>query len=1282
MKKSKVIKLLFRVNPKLNIFILSMKLSVLFLIICLQAYSHGFSQEMISISVKNVELKKLFSLIQKKTSYRFLYYDAVIPGDKKVSINASGASIEQVLDQALSKTSLKYRLMENNLVVISSLSSMAVDVFIKGKITDENDLPLSGASVKVKSASSGTVTNNEGEFAIKVPGHTSLVMFYSGYQPKEFVAEKDETLDLQLVPAPARINTVTGKIVDQQGQPVPFATVRVKGSKQGVAADADGNFSIKVNPGATLIITGANIAPKEVPVDSSPSYNIIVSRSNTSLSEVVVTALGIRRSRNSLPYAAQQISGSEVNKSVTTNFVDNLSGKIAGLQITQANTMGGSTNAILRGMKSLTQSNQALFVIDGVPFDNTNHSTGGFDLGNGASDVDPDNIESISVLKGAAASALYGSRASNGVILITTKKGNRGKGVGVSASFGVTAGSLDPATLPVYQTQYGQGYTGGGNDAGGQYDQPNSFYFLPAFNSNGQNVLIAQTPNDAGTGPAYNPNLMVYNWDAFSPGNPNYGKATPWMPAANHKPTDFFVTPVTVSTNISADGATDKGTFRIGFTHDDNKDFMPNAQNIKNLLSLSATHNVTEKITVGGSLSYSDINTIGRYLYPYTGTTNIMTDFRQWWPTNVNINELKADYFRTLTNATWNWQIPAYTGNTSSSTIGKPAYHDNPYWDRYQNYEGDSRTRYFGNVFVNYKITGNLSLMGRVATDNYNQLVETRNNVGSQTTSFYARLNETYNETNYDLLLNFNKSLGTSFNVKALLGGNIRQDNIQSISASTNGGLIGAGFYSLSNSVNTPNAPAEILERKEVDGIFAGATLSYKDMFTLDGTIRRDQSSTLPSANNTYYYPSVSANFIFSKLLTSAQNWLSFGKLWANYAEVGGDAPYYSVRNTFSYNTPLNGQAISSFSNTNNNQNLLPEENKTYEFGLEASFLNNRMGFTADYYRSRQINQITPALVSQSTGFSTFYVNAGTVQNSGVELTINITPVKTRDFSWAMAINWSRNVNRVLFLFNNQPSFVIAPEQNSIQIVAEAVNANGKIPKNGYGIIRGTDYTYLNGKRVVDSTGHYIQNPNPLSDIGNMNPDWMGGINNTFTYKNISLSFLIDVRKGGQVYSLDMDYGSFSGLYPRTAGYNDLGNPVRSPLTGNSSSGGIILKAVTADGKPNTTRIDESDLYAGAYSFGSLGGGEANKEFVYDAGYIKLREVAITFSLPKKVIDKTGFLKGMDFSIAGRNLWIIHKNEPYADPEQGQISGNSSMGFQNGAYPVVRSVSGILKFKF
>lgn len=1073
-------------------------------------------------------------------------------------------------------------------------------------------------------------------------------------------------LMLSGVLATAQTHSVKGRVSGPDGSSIPGITVQIKGTKTATVTDADGKYQLNVPSNATLTFTGVSFEEQSLDVGNRTTLDVTLTSSTKRLNEVVVTALGIQRNRNTLPYAAQQISGDDVNKpAVSLNPVSNLSGKIAGLRISQENTMGGATNVILRGIKSLTQSNQALFVVDGVPYDNSNNSSGGYDLGNASFDLNPDDIQSVSVLKGAAASALYGSRASNGVILITTKKGSKRNGIGVTLSYGATLGSFDNSTLPTYQTQYGEGY---GGALGFVYNQPTFFSTDP--------VDVVETDADAATGPIYDPTKLVYQWDAFMPGDPNYKKATPWQAAPNHNPQDFFVKPTTSMVGVLVQGGGDKGIFKIGFSHDDNHDFVPNSHLSKNLLNFSTTYKLLDNLSITGSMDYSDNAAVNRYIYggsggygSYNGQLGAMSDFRQWWPTNVNLKQLKSDYFGSGANATWNWQTSGYDDNTSLASIVTPAYHDNPYWFVYKNYESDSRTRYFGNIHIDWNVNSWLTAMVRVSKDSYTQLMELRQDIGSTYTPSYARNNYWYDGTNYDAMLSMNKKISNDFDLKAILGGNIWQQTQQTLSAATSGGLVVPALFSLSNSVNTPPAPTEYYGRKEVDGIYANATLGYKELLNLDASIRRDQSSTLPKNNNSYYYPSVSLNFQFGNLLKQ-WNWLSHAKAWGNYAEVGGDAPLFSTTNTYGTLTPINGESMFATPTTNNNPKLVPEKQKSWETGLEASFLNDRIGFSATYYQAQQINQIMPISVSTSTGFGTFYVNGGTVQNSGVELSLNLEPVRTSDFSWQINVNWAKNEQKVISLYNNQPLYQINSYQNSVRLVAK--------PGKPYQL-QGTRYVYLNGQREIDADGYPMIDPNTHSDLGTPNPDWFGGMNNTFRYKNFSLSFLIDASHGGKIYSLDMDYGTYSGLYPSTAGNNANGKPVRGYL---ADGDGYLYQGVTADGKPNTKMVDESGLYTGNWTFSSSGN-EADEQFVYDASYVKLREVAFVYSIRSKAFEKgASFIKGIDIALTGRNLWIIHKNLPYSDPEQGLGSGNSSLGFQGGAYPTIRTFGASLKVKF
>jgi TonB-linked SusC/RagA family outer membrane protein len=1056
----------------------------------------------------------------------------------------------------------------------------------------------------------------------------------------------------------AQNHTVTGRATGKDdGYPLPGVTISAKGTNTGTQTNIDGKYSINVPDGAQLTFSFVGYVTQTVTVKGSV-INVVLAPDSKQLGEVVVTgALGITRTRNQQSYAAEQVAGDEVSKQRSSNFIDGLSGKVSGLEIRQNNTLGGSTNVVLRGDKSIFGDNQALFVIDGVPIgnENTNGSTqqsgrGGYDYGSPASDINPDDIESVTVLKGAGASALYGSRGSNGVILITTKKAKKGLGIVVNST--VSVSEIDKSTFPQYQKQYGAGY---------------AQYFNTANVFGNPNAQIAPTADDASNGTAFNPNLMIYQWDAFDKTSPNYGKATPWV-AAKNDPSTFFVKPVSTEQSIMITNGGENGTFKLGYTKSIENGVIPNSRLDKNLVDMAATYNITPKLTVGGSINFYNTNGTGRGGTGYDGTNsdnrNVMTNFRQWWETNVDVQELKAAYLRTNSNITWNMADPG-NGNTG------PAYWNNPYWVVDHNYETDSRNRYLGNINLNYKVNSWLNIMGRTSLDTYSELDQERYDVGSIGVPYYSRYNHTYSETNYDLLATVNKDLNKDFNFKALLGGNIRKDYDNSILASTNGGLIIPGLYSLSNTLSSPLSPAEYDAKKEVDGIFSGATLTWKNMLTLDGTIRRDQSSTLPAANNIYYYPSVSAGFVFSELLKQYK-WLSYGKLRASFAQVGSDAPLYSTLDTYTINPPFGANPQTIASTIKNNPNLKPEQTKSSEVGLEMAFLKNRIGFDASYFSTNTFNEIIPVNISAATGYVQEYLNAGNVQNRGIELSLNGTPVLTNSFSWRVTVNFTAARNKVTALYRDATGqeatdLLLGTFQNGETLNAPLGQA--------LGTIRGTDYVYNSkGQKIVDANGQYEITPTANHNIGNTTPNWTGGINNSFTYKNFTLSFLIDIRVGGSVYSNDMAYGLADGIYPLTAYTNDLGNPVRNTL---ANGGGFIRPGVYANGQPNTTRVT-------AYNYGDFGDGSGllpMSAFVYDASYVKLREALIGYTLPSTTIGKLGPVKEVTFQLIGRNLWIIHKNLPYADPEEGLSAGNLQ-GIQEGAYPTTRTIALNLKVRF
>lgn len=1057
----------------------------------------------------------------------------------------------------------------------------------------------------------------------------------------------------------AQERTVSGKITDQGGLPLPGVSITEKGTKNGTQSDMDGVYTIKVKENATLVFSFIGMKSQEMKA-SSNSINVKMEDEAKALEGVVVTAQGIKREKKSLGYATQQITGSDLNGGAANGNVTNLlSGKAAGVEIRRNNNMGGSTNVVIRGNKSLTGNNQALWVIDGVPVDNTNsNNTGqqqggsGYDYGNTASDINQEDIESINILKGAAATALYGSRAANGVVMVTTKKGKMkaDKSIGVTFSSNLTVGSIDKETFAKYQTKYGAGY-------GPYYSDPSGYFDYFDVNGDGSDDLVVPTYEDASYGAAFDSNLMVYQWNAFTPYSQHFGQATPWTMARN-TPVDFFKKSVTSNNSITIENATEKSNILMSFSNFDQSGILPNSSLKKNQLSAKFSQKVTDKLTLNSYAAVTLQGTVGRNSTGYND--NIMTNFRQWWQTNVDIKELEQVYNASGgQNVTWNW-------NDVSSPSGLvPIFWDNPYFTRNKNYSSDNRNRLLGYASLNYELSSWLNFTGRVALDTYRELQEERRAVGSIASTFglspadessgYQRFERNFKELNYDMMLNFNKKFGSDLSLNGVLGSNLRRQYIDNVLASTIGGLVVPGQYSLSNSRYELPFPVENKYTWAVNGIYGQASLGYKDTYFIDGSLRRDASSTLPKGNNSYYYPAISGSIAFSNLIN--QSWLNYGKLRANYAEVGNDAPPQSLVNTFQRNTNFHGQPVYTLPNVNKNPNLKPERTKSYEVGIEANMFNKRLGFDVSYYLTKSVDQIVSGAVSSASMVTNAVVNGGEIENKGFEVQLTGTPLKFKDFQWDVILNWSTNKSKVISLPGGLENLQLGSFQQGVTINAT--------PGEAYGTIKGTDYVYLNGQPVINQTnGRYLVTTTSDNTIGNITPDWIGGVRNKFTYKNISLGFLIDMQKGGDIFSLDMAYGLATGLYPETA-------------VGDIRTTGVVHAGVAPNGTPNTVPTSAPDQYGNNYGYRR----EPNKSFIYDASFVKLREASITYNLPKKYLP-VSFIKDARFSLVGTNLWIIHKNLPYADPESGLSSGNLSRGYSVGSLPTTRDIGLNLTVKF
>lgn len=1046
--------------------------------------------------------------------------------------------------------------------------------------------------------------------------------------------------------------TVTGTVTDPEGIPLPGVNILVKGTTSGTQTDFDGQFTIDAETGETLVFSYLGMKSQEIEVAGDAELEIALEGDENKLDEVVVTALGIKREKKSLGYATQEVGGESVSDVATQNFTNALSGKVAGLKVKSSGTMGGSTNVVIRGNSSLTGSNQALFVVDGTPIINQNSNTGsqqggrgGYDYGNAAGDISPDNIETINVLRGAAATALYGERAANGAIIIETKKGKRNQGMGISIRSSVTFSEVDDKTLPKYQSKYGAGYSAG-------YDTGDGFLLTDI---NGDGNLEETTPftEDASYGARFDPNRMIYQWNSIYPELDTYMQPSPWVAGA-HSPNDIWDTGHSTINSVALDGGDENGSFRVSFTNHMQTGGLPNSEIKKNNVKFSGSQDLTDRLTASANITFIKTDGKGRYGTGYDNQ-NLMQTFRQWNQRNVDLYGMRDAYNQTGKNITWNPNSP------SNRT---PIYTDNPYWVRNENYQTDTRNRYYGNVNLSYEISDALSVLGRFTFDTYSELQEERINVGSNAVSSYSRFDNRVAEYNYDMILNFNKDLTPDLNLDGNIGFNIRRNEQTYIRASTNGGLNAPGLYALSNSKDPLEAPAEYQADQMVDGLFARAGIGYLNTYFIEGTIRRDRSSTLPKSDNTYYYPSVSTSVLLSNIIK--EDWLDFAKFRANFAQVGSATDPYNVFNTYTINTPFNGQGSASLNSRLNNLDLKSETSTSYEVGLEGSFLDDRVNVDFSYYQTRTKDQITPVPISNATGYTRKLLNAGEIENKGFEMLVGFVPLRTEDFRWNLNVNWSKNKNKVISLTDGIDNLQLASFQGGVSINAA--------PGEPYGAIRGTDYVYDDqGNKIVNSDGYYEVSSNNNEIIGEMQPDWNAGITNTFTYKNISLSFLIDIQEGGDIFSLDTWYGMGTGVYDVTAGINDLGNEMRAPL---ADGGGVILPGVDGSGNQNTKRIPVGSASDSPYGYSN----DANKGHVYDASFVKLRELSLTYRFDEKFIEKLPFTDA-SISFTGRNLWIIHKNIPYSDPEAGLSSGNVQ-GYQSGAYPATKEYGLNVKLKF
>lgn len=1042
---------------------------------------------------------------------------------------------------------------------------------------------------------------------------------------------------------------ISGKVSDANNEPLPGATVLVKGSNRGTITEVDGTYSIMASSDEVLIFSFVGFESIEQAVGNQSIINITLTE-GLALNEVVVTALGVEREAKALGYAVQAVDGDRFTEARETNVINSLSGRVAGVQITNGSSgIGGSSRVTIRGESSLNISaNQPLFVVDGVPISNNVVGSSGsgnleVDYGNAAGEINPDDIASMTVLKGPAAAALYGSRAANGAILITTKTGKTRKGLGVTINSNTTFDN--PLILPQWQDRYGQGNNG-------------QFEFV-----NGAGAGIADGVDES-WGPELNTGLNIPQFDSprSIPGlrggdlNAPSGstiEATPWV-AQPDNINDFFQTGVTLSNNVAISGGNEKSNIRLSWTNLDQKGIVPNTDLKRNTISLNGGMKVTDKLTVNSVVNYQRSESDNRPNISY-GTENLMYLWI-WYGRQINTANLR-DYW-----------MPGLEGQQQFNYNYN--YHDNPYFNVYENTNGQEKDRIFGNISLNYQFTPKLSLMLRTGLDTYNELRDRRRAFSTQRfpKGNYREDDIFFSEQNSDFLLTYSETNNPVWSYSVALGGNsMRQENryVQTVAPQ----LLIPGIYNFTNTAVNLQVD-QFTGEKRINSLYGFGQIGYKNILFLDITGRNDWSSTLPVDNNSYFYPSATLSAVVSDMFEMPDA-VSFFKLRAAYAEVGNDTDPYSLSNV--YNSQVAWGAIQSKSESNrlSNADLKPERTGAFEIGADIRFNEGRLGLDFTYFDNRTRNQIIPIELDISTGYASRIINAGEIQNQGIEIVLNAKPLQNLNgFNWDFIANFTRTRGKVLELTEGLDAYSLTGRNGAV-IQARVGERMGNIYGVGFERVEDSDSEFF-GQIVHNSTGTPLRDPE-LKLQGNYNPDWMLGLQNNFSYKSFSLGFLFDFRYGGIVVSRTKTIGSTSGqleetLFGRENGY-DLS------LEGN----GIISEGVVqnADGSysPNTVKITSRNWHNRYYERNNV---EAAK---YDATYLKLREVTIGYTIPNRVFGKMP-IQDVKISLVGRNLALWTEN-PHFDPETLSMSGGTLQpGIENMAFPSTRSIGFNVNVKF
>ena len=1112
-------------------------------------------QEETKTNDKQKPVKEWFSLIEKKTGYRFFYSDDIPDLDRKIILDTKirEKEIDTILNELTQKTNYSFKKLENKLIVVIPEGRVPQPVVVHGKVTsDDEPEGLPGLNVYVKGSTIGTVTDINGEYTIKVPDKYDVLVFSAiGYEKQE------------------------------------------------------------------------------IPVNSRSEINVNMKSGAQNLDEVVVTALNIKRDKTSLGYSVTQVSSKELNTVKQNNPINSLAGKVAGLQISStASGVDGSSRVVLRGISSLSGNNRPLIVVDGVPVSGGTYGGatewGGTDKGDALSDINPEDIESVSVLKGAGAAAIYGSQGANGVILITTKKGTKRKGIGVTFNSNLLVSN--PMVLPDLQNEYGQG-------AFGRY---------PTDTYNGN-------PVTGGMDAIANTEPFIWSWGSKMDGSEKedwLGNMVKYEDQPNYFE-DYYRTGINAINSIAFTGGNDKATFRASFTQTNSRGMHPINKMAKENFNIHGTAKLGERVDVTAKLTYIHSAVKDR---PYLAEdpANASWIFGAL-PRNVVLQSLKDNYEAPDGSELWAWDITA----------------GNPYWYLNNKRNQDDKDRLQGLMVVNIELAKQLKLMLRSGLDMTNltskEFLAPGSKAGNILGTYYQSKKGDYN-VNSDFLLSYKLYAGSDVEVNLSVGGQYRYYNWKELSQGGSDWKI-RDFYHMSNLNNFWTS--EYYGRKEALSLYGLGNVSYKNYIYLDFTFRNDWSSTLPVDNNAYQFYSANMSLLFSNIFHITSDFFSKGKVRASVARVGNDTGpfqtynYYSVYQT-TYPYPMGGM-----SDQLTFPDFKPEITNSWEVGTNLSFFKNRLDFDFTYYDGKTHNQIMSVELAPSSGYSSQKVNAGEVRNYGYEILLTGKAVQHKDFNYTISLNASKNKNKVISLSNDAES----------RVLLEAVSGFARVELRAgepFGSIYGYDYKRDDqGRKLVDDDGMPLKGD--YKKLGDINPDWIGGLSNAFNYKNLNISFLIDFQIGGEYYSESKLYHDLFGTSKKSLeGREEWYSTHTGPLYGKPKPGtfpdGYIEDGIKeSDGTVNDIPVQPMIRMVNTIWFRNI-----VSDYIVKATNVRLREFSIGYNLPKKWMDKS-FFTSVNISLVGRNLFFFYNAPKDYDPESGFNSGSIGNAFELNPMPTARS---------